>query len=290
MSRVTNVWVVFATILVLLPVQDSAGAKDESSSALPILVFQTDNKTVQDRTRTPVTLTVLVPRLKGSNASFLTNGNCKAELSVRGNTSYYFSKKGYRLELQDETGHDQKVPLLGLPADSDWVLYASVTNRTFVRNLLAHELWRATGRYAVRWQFAEVFLITNAAPGFSSECLAEQIPHTVDAIAITNPSAASINFSNANNVIAATLAESYVGVYVVMEKIKRARHRVDIHRLRPENVTEPEISGGYIFKKDDQGYGERGILTGQEFKLRYEEPKESELTAVQRQESLAHDA
>ncbi|HXG48267.1 MAG TPA: CotH kinase family protein, partial [Methylomirabilota bacterium] len=47
----------------------------------------------------------------------------------------------------------------------------------------------------------------------------------------------------------------YVGVYVFEEKVKRAEHRVHIAALKPEHDREPEITGGYIFKKDhfDQG-------------------------------------
>src|SRR5205823_12906657 len=44
--------------------------------------------------------------------------------------------------------------------------------------------------------------------------------------------------------------EDYLGVYVFEEKIKRSKERVDIAKLGPEDAKEPEISGGYIFKKD----------------------------------------
>jgi hypothetical protein len=67
-----------------------------------------------------------------------------------------------------------------------------------------------------------------------------------------------------------------------MEKIKRGKERVDIRKLRTEQQQEPEISGGYIFKRDHPGAGERGFLTGQEFALVYVDPKEAELTSVQK--------
>jgi len=95
----------------------------------------------------------------------------RSEISVRGNSSYNYFKKGYRLELQNADGRDAKVPLLCVPADADWALYGSVTDRTFCRNILGHELWRRTGRYAARWPFVEVFLITNGCAGFSARCL-----------------------------------------------------------------------------------------------------------------------
>ena len=267
-----------------LSAQITNSLESEFSSGLPILIFQTQGQPVLDRTRTPGLLTVLTPSKEQASAFVPADSSGKAEFSVRGNTSYYFSKKSYRLELQDEDGKDRKASLLGMPADSDWVLYASATDRTFTRNLLGHELWRSTGRYAVRWRFVEVFVITNATPAAITrpERLAEEVPRVLGAISATNPSAASLNFSNANNPAASTLADSYMGVYVLMEKLKRGKNRVDIKRLKPEHTTEPEITGGYIIKKDDPGRDERGLLTGQEFKLRYEEPKESELTAVQR--------
>ena len=46
-----------------------------------------------------------------------------------------------------------------------------------------------------------------------------------------------------------TMAD-YVGVYVLMEKIKIGPNRVDIAELEPSDNAEPEITGGYIIKKD----------------------------------------
>ena len=278
----------------------------EPLAFLPVLIFQTGGQAVQDRTRTRGSMLVFFAASDDARRLEPAEYGGNAELSVRGNSSFHFAKKSYRLELQDENGNDRKAPLLGLPADSDWVLYASVTDRTFARNLLAHELWRSTGRYAVRWRFVEVFVVTNSeskelkvnrphpgplpqerencgpvAPSTHAQ-LTGEIGRVLDALSVTNPAAASVCFSKASNIVASTLADSYMGVYVLMEKIKRGKERVDIKRLRPEHTTEPEITGGYIIKKDDQGRGERGLLTGQEFKLRYEEPKESELTAAQR--------
>ena len=207
----------------------------------------------------------------------------RVELSVRGNSSYYDAKKSYRLELQDEEGEDRKASILGMPTNSDWVLYGSVTDRTFARNLLGHELWRSTGRYAVRWRLAELFVITNTAiRQATADHLAKSAGRVLDALAATNPAAAALSFSNAQDGVAFTLAGSYAGMYVVMEKLKRGRERVAIKKLRPEHNLEPEISGGYIIKKDDTWRGQGVLLTGQEFGLLYEEPKESELTVAQK--------
>jgi hypothetical protein len=52
----------------------------------------------------------------------------------------------------------------------------------------------------------------------------------------------------------------YAGIYVFEERIKRDVNRVDLAKLKPDDDTEPQITGGYIFKKDhvDQGGGPVG--------------------------------
>ena len=42
----------------------------------------------------------------------------------------------------------------------------------------------------------------------------------------------------------------YRGVYVIMERIKRDKNRVDIAKLNPDEVSGDDLSGGYIFRID----------------------------------------
>jgi hypothetical protein len=42
----------------------------------------------------------------------------------------------------------------------------------------------------------------------------------------------------------------YIGVYVLEEKIKRGKNRVDINKLSPDEVSGDDVSGGYIIKID----------------------------------------
>lgn len=42
----------------------------------------------------------------------------------------------------------------------------------------------------------------------------------------------------------------YQGVYVLMEKIKRDKNRVDINKLDPDEITGNDVTGGYIVKID----------------------------------------
>ena len=50
----------------------------------------------------------------------------------------------------------------------------------------------------------------------------------------------------------------YQGVYVLLESIKRDRSRVDIARLRPDETSGDDLTGGYIVKVDKQAGGEQG--------------------------------
>lgn len=67
----------------------------------------------------------------------------------------------------------------------------------------------------------------------------------------------------------------YDGVYVFMEKIKRDKNRVDIEKLKSSDTTEPEITGGYIMKKDrpkDDWYF-RTIVKGSQIVMEYPKTK-----------------
>ncbi len=84
----------------------------------------------------------------------------------------------------------------------------------------------------------------------------------------------------------------YQGIYVFTEKIKRDQNRVDIARLRTNDVSGDDVTGGYIIKidkptgNDSEGFssnyaGERGS-GGQRIKFLYDYPKASNLVIPQK--------
>jgi hypothetical protein len=78
----------------------------------------------------------------------------------------------------------------------------------------------------------------------------------------------------------AVATATYNGIYVLEEKIKRGTDRVDVDKVQPEHVREPEVSGGYLFKVDRPDPGDTGFsFRGQTFL--YLEPKETELKLPQ---------
>ncbi|MCB0642640.1 MAG: CotH kinase family protein [Phaeodactylibacter sp.] len=77
----------------------------------------------------------------------------------------------------------------------------------------------------------------------------------------------------------------YMGIYVLMEKIKRDDNRVDIANLKPEDIAGDELTGGYIFSvdRDDQGpeSGWHSPYTDLVF-YRYQDPGFDELQPEQK--------
>jgi len=80
---------------------------------------------------------------------------------------------------------------------------------------------------------------------------------------------------------------SYRGVYVLMERIKRGPHRVDIAKLNPDENEGEAVSGGYIFKMDPgkgkpfEGWAASFDSTGY-FSYLYHYPEPKDITPEQR--------
>ena len=134
-----------------------------------------------------------------------------ALVNVRGHYSLKYPKHSYSLKTLDAAGEPVKAPLLGLAKESEWALYAPFPDKTLMRDVLAYELSNEMGQWAPRTRFVELFV---------------------------SDSIGRLSKSN------------YAGVYVLEEKIKRDKNRVNIAKLEPADTEEPQISGGYIFKKD----------------------------------------
>ncbi len=143
---------------------------------------------------------------------------------LRGSSTLYYPKGSFFLETQDELGFDRAVPLLGLPAESDWVLYAPNNfEPVLIHNPVAFELSRQMGRYASRYRPVVVFLNTTGG---------------------------AIQPSN------------YNGIYILEEKIKADPNRVDMNKLGPQDLQPPEVTGGYLLSVDRSGLGEWPIYAG----------------------------
>jgi hypothetical protein len=79
-------------------------------------------------------------------------------LKIRGNISEDGSKKNYHLETQNIAGGDSSVSLLGMPKESDWILYGPYLDKSLIRNELAMILGRSLGHYEPRTRWCELVL------------------------------------------------------------------------------------------------------------------------------------
>jgi hypothetical protein len=167
----------------------------------------------------------------------------RAGVNVRGKSSEGFPKRQYHFEVWDENDRDRAASILGFPADADWVLQGPYSDKTLMRNVLVYRWSNEMGRYAPRTRFIELFLNTGTG-----------------------------NVS----------MDDYLGVYVLMEKIKIAPGRVDITPLDTDDNTAPEVTGGYIVKKDKLDGGDVTFRTSRGQELIYDDPVGADMTQIQR--------
>ncbi|MHC4758594.1 MAG: CotH kinase family protein, partial [Planctomycetota bacterium] len=177
-----------------------------------------------------------------------------AAMHVRGNSSFDYDKKQYRVEIRNIYNNaDDSVSLFELPSESDWILFGPYSDKTLMRNFQMYKWNQDMERYGVRSRFVEAFIDRDNDNIIEWDGGGE--------------------FSDTD----------YAGVYVLMEKIKQGKNRIDIDKITPSHYTEPEISGGYVIKKDwehDTGNSFETSIYGDY--LLYADPEHFNLTSTQK--------
>jgi hypothetical protein len=115
-----------------------------AEAALPRVLVETRGRIVDD------------PKVAGTMRAPGHRGPIGIEL--RGETSQGLPKQQYGLETRTRGGSDRDVRLLGLPAESDWILSAAHTDHSLLRNALVYRTARRLGAYASRTRFVELWL------------------------------------------------------------------------------------------------------------------------------------
>lgn len=169
--------------------------------------------------------------------------NARVRIEIRGSSSQWFPKKGYGFHLIREDGSNRKESLLGMPEEHNWVLHGPYSDKSLMRNALAYESAGEMGNYAPRTRFVELFLHEGSGP---------------------------------------LAAAHYQGVYLLVERIKIAPGRLELAELESYHADEPEVSGGYIFKKDRLGAGESGLSLPRGNHYAFVRPQENQITLEQR--------
>lgn len=220
------------------------------TSTLPILVMSTLRAaTIVEARNTPVQFTLHEP-VDGLASlrlppQFVSRGGAK----IRGSSSAGLPKTPYAIEFWDEFNEDKKAGILGLPADSEWVLYApNQFEPVMVHNPFIHQLSRDLGQYSPRTRFVELYVQRNSGP---------------------------------------LLTNQWMGVYVLEEKPAIDANRLAIDKLQPEDIALPEVTGGYLMKVDRLDPADGGINFGGGT-VAAVDPKEPELETSQRAPQLAY--
>ncbi|MGW4682546.1 CotH kinase family protein [Micromonospora taraxaci] len=177
---------------------------------LPVVLIDSYGAGRPDREYLDATTMIFEPTSGGTTSlSAAPTLSTRAGFRLRGNSSATFEKTPFRVEFWDNEDDDADHPVLGMPADSDWVLRGPFPDKALIREALVYDLGREMGLPAPRYAFAEFYLNTDAAPVSASD---------------------------------------YMGVYMFMETIKNSKDRLDLKQLDSDDVTLPKIQGGYIWK------------------------------------------
>jgi subtilisin-like proprotein convertase family protein len=131
-----------------------------TSSNLPIIKINTYAIPISDDPKIIANMQIIDngPGIRNyvSDPATMYNGNIGIEL--RGSSSQGFPKKSFGLETWDALGNDLDTSLFGMPSESDWILNASYTDKSFMRNVLSYDLSQKMGHYSSRFQYCELFL------------------------------------------------------------------------------------------------------------------------------------
>lgn len=129
------------------------------SSDLPIVVITTA-AIIPDEPKVPGTIGIInnPPGVRNQITDPFTGHEGRIGIEQRGILSQFFPKKSYSVEFWDMNDGDTSVAVLGMPAESDWVLSANYVDKSMLNNALAFGLGRQLGAWAPRTRHVELVL------------------------------------------------------------------------------------------------------------------------------------
>jgi hypothetical protein len=133
-------------------------------------------------------------------------------MKLHGYSSSTFPKQSYDFDLADQLGDDVDEPIFGMDSNKDWDSIAPwYFDRTYIHNAFVYSLARSMGHWAAETTNAEMFI------------------------------------HSAGGILDAT---SYAGITAITDRIKVDAQRVNIFSISPNDVTAPNVTGGYILRID----------------------------------------
>lgn len=141
-----------------LNINESVGLNAPDSTNIPLIMINTNNQLIVDEPKINVDFKV-IDNFPNSLNYPTDSGNIYsgiAGIEIRGSYSATLPQKPYGIETRDTQGNNNNVSLFGMPQENDWILIANYNDKTFLRNVLAFDLFEKMGHYAPRTKLCEV--------------------------------------------------------------------------------------------------------------------------------------
>ena len=143
-----------------LNINESIGLNPPDSTNIPLIIINTNNQIIVDEPKINVDFKIIDNYPLGLNYPN-DLGNIYqgiAGIEIRGSYSATLPQKPFGIETRDIQGNNNNVPLFGMPQENDWILLANYNDKTFLRNILAFDLFEKMGHYAPRTKLCEVVI------------------------------------------------------------------------------------------------------------------------------------
>jgi hypothetical protein len=131
-----------------------------TSSNLPIVVLNTGGKNIDSKDDVLIWMGIIDngPGNRNNTTDAYNAYNSNITINIHGSSTVNLPKKSYKFSTLDAQNIDIDFPLLGMPAENDWILEAIYQDKSFIRNELTYFLHRKMGHYSPRYKYVEVVI------------------------------------------------------------------------------------------------------------------------------------
>lgn len=173
--------------------EESGKYNFDFQSELPLIVIDTKGQEISKEETIVADMKIYNSRKEYNKLSDEIQLESNILIKVRGNSTSSKPKKQYSVTLIDDNGGNNPKEILDMPVESDWVLNGPYMDKSLIRNHIVYSVSREIMDYASRTKYCEVFLKTSG----ENEELKE---------------------------------EDYIGLYIMIEKIKVDNNRVNLSK------------------------------------------------------------
>lgn len=153
---------------------DNYEVQKDFVSHLPLVVIDTEEKEIPEayefdsqQKRFVLKDNSINPYISG-NISVIDNDNnvnrlgdepkvtSAMDIKYRGNSSIHFDKHQYRIKLLTDDGQSNKVEMMGMAADQDWILNISMIDSSLIRNYMVYNISSQIMEFTPKAKYCEV--------------------------------------------------------------------------------------------------------------------------------------